>query len=113
MIKRSSLTAKFTRICMIITAVTALVLSAVFIINSRAIIQRQVTASTMDNIQAFRDQLLARFAEWDALMRFTAANASSIITQEPFDAQAMHNLLRRYAALQPAAMALFATSNVP
>jgi len=67
----------------------------------------------MDNVNALRDQLLSRFAEWDALMKFTAANAASIITQEPFDPQAMLNMLRRNDAIQPVALALFTTSNIP
>ena len=111
--KKTSLTAKITAVCLSITFLTSVILSAVFIVNARSIIQRQVTSGTMDNINALRDQLLARFAEWDALMKFTAANAASIIAQEPFDPQVMHTMLRRNAAIQPVALALFTTSNIP
>ena len=111
--RKTSLTAKITAVCLVITFLTSAILSGVFIVNARNIIRRQVTTGTMDNINALRDQLLARFAEWDALMKFTAANAASIITQEPFDPQAMHTMLRRNAAIQPVALALFTTSNIP
>jgi len=112
-IKKTSLTAKITAICLVITFLSSVILSAVFIVNARSIIQRQVTDGTMDNINALRDQLLARFAAWDALMKFTAANAASILTQGPFDAQAIHAMLRRNAEIQPVALALFTTSNIP
>ncbi|MCL2411755.1 MAG: methyl-accepting chemotaxis protein [Treponema sp.] len=111
--KKTSLTTRITTVCLSITLLTLLILSISFITNARSIIQEQVASSSRDSIHALRDQLIARFNEWNALMRFTAAGASSIITQEPFDAQAMHNLLIRNAAIQPVAMALFATSNTP
>jgi len=111
--KKSSLTAIITTVCLSITFITALVLSVVFITNAREIMQEQVTISTRDSIHALRDRLVARFDEWDALMKFTAANAASIIAQGPFDPQAIHTMLRRNAAIQPVALALFTTSNIP
>jgi len=111
--RKTSLTAKVTIICLSITFLTALMLSVVFITNARNIIQEQAATSTRDSVHALKDRLLARFAEWDALMKFTAANAASIIAQEPFDPQAIHTMLKRNAAIQPVALALFTTSNIP
>ena len=98
---------------MTITTLTALILSVAFITNARSIMREQITASTQDSMHALRDRLVSRFAEWDALMKFTAANAASIIEQGPFDPQAIHTMLRRNADIQPVALALFTTSNIP
>ena len=98
---------------MTITLLTSLILSVAFIFNARGIMQKQITASTQDSVNSLRERLISRFAEWDALMKFTAANAASIIAQGPFDPQAIHTMLRRNAAIQPVALALFTTSNIP
>ncbi|MCL2231464.1 MAG: methyl-accepting chemotaxis protein [Treponema sp.] len=111
--RKFSLAAKITIVCLSITFLTVLMLSIVFITNARNIIQEQAATSTQESVHALRDRLLARFGEWDALMKFTAANAASIIAQEPFDPQAIHTMLRRNAAIQPVALALFTTSNIP
>jgi len=111
--RKSSLTAKMTAVCLTVTALTALTLSIAFIANARGIMQEQITASTQESMHSLRDRLISRFAEWDALMKFTAANAASIIEQGPFDPQAIHTMLRRNADIQPVALALFTTSNIP
>ena len=111
--RKSSLAVKIAAVCVTITFLTAAIVSTVFIVNARNITQRQAIASMGDSNQALRNQLLARFAEWDALMKFTATNAASIMAQGPFDPQAIHAMLRRNAAIQPVALALFTTSNIP
>jgi len=110
---KSSLTVKISVVCLSVTLLTAAVLSAAFILNARRIMQEQITAGAQESVHSLRDRLVARFAEWDALMLFTAASAASIAAQEPFDPLAMHALLRRNAAIQPVALALFTTSNSP
>jgi len=110
--RKSSLTAKITIVCVGITFLTTLLLSVVFISNARGIIQYQATTSTVDNIHALRDQLLASFAEWEALVRFTAVAASSVITQEPFDPMALQTLFRRTSDLEPDVKLVYASSNI-
>ena len=110
--RKSSLTVKIIIICMGITFLTAFLLSAVFITNARNIIQQQATAGTIDNIHSLRDQLIARFVEWEALVKFTSVAASSIVTQEPFDPEALRTLLGRISALEPDVKLVFASSNV-
>ena len=110
--RKTSLTAKITIVCVGITFLTTLLLSVVFIGNARGIIQHQATASTVESIHALRDQLLARFAEWEALVRFTAVAASSVVAQEPFDAAALQELFRRTSDLQPDVKLVYASSNI-
>ncbi|MCL2191675.1 MAG: diguanylate cyclase [Treponema sp.] len=110
--RKSSLAAKIAVICLGVTFLTAGLLSAVFIINARRIIQQQATISTVDNVHALRDQLVARFAEWEALVRFTAVAASSVITQDPFDHADLQVLFRRVSDLEPDVKLVYASSNV-
>ena len=109
--KKSSLTLKFARIGMVIMGVTVLALSAVFILNARNIIQRQVTTRTEESVGALRNELLARFGEWEALVRFTAAGAASMMGEGYFSAQALQSLLALNFDIQPDVNILYATSN--
>jgi len=110
--RRSSITVKIIVICLGITFLTAGLLSTVFIGNARNIIQQQVTTATVDGIHALRDQLVARFAEWEALVKFTAVAASSVIIQEPFDPGALQTLFSRVSGLEPDVKLVYASSNV-
>jgi len=96
---------------MIVTGVTALALSAAFIANARGIMYRQATARTEESVLALRDQLLARFGEWDALVRFTAAGAAELVGSGDFSSQSLQSLLARNFELQPDVNILYATSN--
>ena len=110
--RKSSLTAKITVICLSVTFLTALLLSGAFITNARGIIQQQATTATVDNIHSLRDLLLASFARWEALVKFTAIAASPLITQTPFDPAALQDLLRRNSDLQPEVKLLYASSYI-
>jgi len=110
--RKSSLTVKIAAVCLGVTFLTALLLSVVFISNARGIIQEQATTGTVDNIHALRDQLIARFVEWEALVKFTAVAASSVIIQEPFDPVALQTLFRRVSELEPDVKLVYASSNV-
>jgi len=110
--RKSSLAAKITVICLGVTFLTAGLLSAVFIVNARSIIQQQATTGTVDNIHALRDQLVGRFAEWEALVKFTAVAASSVITQDPFEHADLQALFARVSALEPDVKLVYASSNV-
>jgi len=110
--RRASLTAKITIVCLSITFLTAMLLSVVFISNARNIIQHQATISTVDNIHSLRDQLLARFNEWGALVSLTATALPYMIAETPVDAQALQNLFRRNVGVQTDAMRLYVSSNV-
>jgi len=109
--RKSSLTAKIAIICLGVTFLTAGLLSAAFIVYARSIIQQQATAGTVDNIHALRDQLVARFAEWGALVRFTAVAASSAIAAEPFEPAELQALFARVSALEPDVKLVYASSN--
>ena len=110
--RKSSLTAKITIVCVGITFLTTLLLSVVFIGNARGIIQEQATTGTVDNIHALRDQLLARFNEWGALVSLTATAMPSMIAETPVDGPALQNLFRRNVGVQTDAMRLYVSSNV-
>ena len=109
--KKSSIVVKFTRICIIITAVTALVLSTVFIINARNILLQQVTTHTEESVGALRNELLSYFGEWEALVRFSAAGVASMMAEGYFSEQALQRLLARNFEMQPNVNILYATSN--
>ena len=110
--RRSSITAKIIIICLGITFLTAVLLSAVFIGNARGIIQRQAATNTIDNIHSLRDQLISRFNEWGALVSLTATGLPPMIAETPVDAQTLQNLFRRNVAVQTDAMRLYVSSNV-
>ena len=110
--RKSSLTVKITAICLGVTFLTAGLLSAVFITNARSIIRQQAATSTVDNIHALRDQLLARFNEWGALVSLTANAMPAMIAETPVDGPALQNLFRRNVGVQTDAMRLYVSSNV-
>ena len=110
--RKSSLSAKIAIVCLSVTFLTALLLSAVFITNARGIIQQQATTSTIDNIHSLRDQLLASFNEWGALVSLTATAMPSMIAETPVNADALRNHFRRNLEARPGAMRLYVSSNV-
>jgi len=110
--KKSSLTVKITSVCLGITFLTVLILSFVFISNARNIIQHQATTSTINNIHALRDQLIASFEDWGALVSLTATAMPSMIAETPVDAYALRNHFRRNLEARPGAMRLYVSSNV-
>ena len=101
-----------TAICLGTTALTAVTLSIAFIVNARDIIQEQLTARTIENILSLRDQLLTRFAEWDALVSFTATGLSSMIATPPIEEQTLRNLFRRNSEIATGTMRMYASSNI-
>ena len=110
--KKSSLAVKIAAMCVAITMATALTLSAVFIANTRGITQQQATTGTVESIHALRDQLVARFGDWEALVRFTAVGASSLIAAyEGVNAQALQDLFASNVEIQPDVNILYGTSN--
>jgi len=110
--RKTSLTAKVTTVCLSITFLTVLLLSVVFMTNARGIIQQQATTNTIDNIHSLRDQLLASFNEWGALVSLTATALPSMIAETPVDAPALQSHFRRNLQARPGAMRLYVSSNV-
>jgi len=111
-LRKGSLTAKIIFVCLGITFLTTLLLSVVFINDARRIIQNQATTNTVNNIHALRDQLIASFDDWGALVSLTATALPSMIAQTPVDAQALQNHFRRNLEVRPGAMRLYVSSNV-
>jgi len=111
-IRKSSLTVKITAFCLGVTFFAVMLLSVVFITNARGIIQQQVTTGTVGNIHSLRDQLIARFNEWGALVSLTATGLPSMIADTPVDGPFLQNLFRRNLEVQPDAMRLYVSSNV-
>ncbi|MCL2520052.1 MAG: methyl-accepting chemotaxis protein [Spirochaetaceae bacterium] len=111
--KKISLTMEIAILFLIINMVSILTLSVVFTVAARSVMQEQILSDVSNDVHALQDRLLAQFSEWNSLMLFTAAAAAPIIEEQPFNQAAMHNLLIRNAAIQPIALSLFATSNVP
>ncbi|MCL2373786.1 MAG: methyl-accepting chemotaxis protein, partial [Treponema sp.] len=109
--RKNSLAAKITAVCLTITVLTSLTLFVVFVSQSRSIIRQQAATNTRDNIAALRDQLLERFGNWEALVRFTAAGAVPFITPDHVDAGELQSLFIRNVAIQPDVNILYATSN--
>ncbi|MCL2399800.1 MAG: methyl-accepting chemotaxis protein [Defluviitaleaceae bacterium] len=111
--KKSSIVVKFTRICITITVLTVLVLSTVFIINSRNVIQEQTIAGTMYNISALEAELLGHFAEWNSLVTLTATAAAHFITPYGIDEEVLLNLFVQNMRTQPDVFDVYLASSIP
>ena len=110
--RKSSITMMITAVCLGITALTTLTLSTVFINNARSEMEEQVTVNTQETVLALRDQLLARFAEWNTLVTVTSIAAAQFITPEGADPEELLPLLTRVMETQPDVFDVYVASNM-
>ena len=111
MFKKSSITAKFTILCIVITAVTTLVVSIAFASVIRDYyIERGITRSRV-NFSRLSAQIRDYFSEWDRLIVFSG-NAVPFFVPEggEFNLDGLQELLTRNQALMPDVDSLYATS---
>jgi len=108
--RNASIATIITTVCLGIIALTTLLLSTLFIVNARNMMESQVTVSTQETMFALRNQLLARFDEWNALVTVTSIAVSQFITDDGVDADELVPMLNRIMATQADVSDLYITS---
>ncbi|MCL2601417.1 MAG: methyl-accepting chemotaxis protein [Treponema sp.] len=111
MIKRFSITAKFTLLCIVITAVTTLVVSITFAsVIKNYYIEREITRSRV-NFSGLTAQIRDYFIEWDRLVIFSGTAVPFFVPHGgAFDLDGLESLLIRNKELVPDVEALYVTS---
>jgi len=110
--RNASITMIITTVCLGIIALTTLLLSTVFIVNARNTMKSEVTVSTQETMLALRNQLLARFDQWNTLVTVTSVVVPHFIEETGVDVEELAPIMRRIMASQPDVTDVYLTSNV-